>query len=128
MALIKCKTCGNQMSKEADVCPSCGHPNKKNPSVIASIFTILIVGFGAYFYFGGGAEQQASSSMQDIENKVAADAVTQYNIAKNQGDKTQVCVQAMGVSAAYLQAKDDSNYNKWKDIEKSNCHTAGMPD
>jgi hypothetical protein len=57
--------------------------------------------------------------MQQIENKVADDAVQQYEIAKRQGDKIQTYTQAGMVAAAYLQAKDEANYNKWKAIEDS---------
>jgi len=32
------------------------------------------------------------------------------------------------VSAAYLQAKDEANYNKWKEIEKEDARAAGMPE
>ena len=53
---------------------------------------------------------------------VAADAVDQYNIAVRQGDKK--CVQVGLVAAAYLQAKNESEYIDWKDIE---THVAAMP-
>ncbi len=66
--------------------------------------------------------------MQRIENKVAEDAVKEYEIAKRQGDKMQIYVQASLVSAAYLQANDEENYKKWKDIEKQAASDAGMPD
>jgi len=63
--------------------------------------------------------------MQGIENKVAADAVEQYRIAERQGDKMQICVQAGLAAAAFLQAKDESNYRIWKDTEKQQCDAAG---
>lgn len=63
-----------------------------------------------------------------IENKVADDAVDQYNIVKRQGDKMQICVQAGVVSFAYLQAKDENNYRRWKSIEKTDCRAAGLPE
>lgn len=73
------------------------------------------------------ATQNHSNPLAIIENKVADDAVDQYNIAKRQGDKIQICVQAGLVAAAYLQAKDETNYNKWQAIKKSDCNTAGIP-
>ena len=39
----------------------------------------------------------------------------------------QTYVQASLVAAAYLQAKDEVNYNKWKAIEKAEAKNAGMP-
>lgn len=65
--------------------------------------------------------------MDNIYTQVADDAVAQYEIAKRQGDPIQTCVQAGMVSAAYLQAQDESSYNKWKAIEKADCAQAGMP-
>jgi len=65
--------------------------------------------------------------LSDIENQVAEDAVKQYEIAKRQGDKMQICVQAGLVSAAYLQAKNEAKYNEWKAIEKKACSAAGVP-
>ena len=65
--------------------------------------------------------------MQSIHEEVAQDLVKQYNIAKRQGDKMQICVQAGLVSAAYLQAKDEAKYRKWKATEKSDCRAAGVP-
>lgn len=68
----------------------------------------------------------AERFMRDIENKVARDAVEQYEIAKRQGDPMMVCVQAGMVSAAWLQAKNEPEYKKWKDIEKDDCKKAGL--
>lgn len=88
----------------------------------------LIVFIGALFYFfGGGIDKQAKFEMNKIQNQVADDSVQQYQIAKSGGDKMQICVQAGMVSAAYLQAKDQENYLKWKQTEKSDCKKAGFP-
>lgn len=68
----------------------------------------------------------AERLMRDIETKVARDAVERYEIAKRQGDPMMVCVQAGMVSAAWLQAKNEREYSKWKDIEKADCKKAGL--
>lgn len=73
------------------------------------------------------ATKNHANPLNVIENKVADDAVIQYNIAKRQGDKIQICVQAGLVAAAYLQAKDEANYNKWQSIKKTDCNNAGIP-
>jgi len=31
------------------------------------------------------------------------------------------------VAAAFLQAKDESNYRSWKNIQKQQCAAAGLP-
>lgn len=36
-------------------------------------------------------------------------------------------VKAGFVSAAYLQAQDEPNYQNWKNIEKADCEKAGIP-
>lgn len=64
--------------------------------------------------------------MDKIYYQVVQDTIDQYNIAKNQGDAMQICVQAGLVSAAYLQAKNQEKYNEWKSIEKADCRAAGL--
>lgn len=92
-------------------------------------FWILIVVIILWFLSlaGSGVEKQTSSTMDNIYQKVADDAVAQYNIANRQGDKIQICVQAGLVSAAYLQAQNEESYRNWKDIQKIDCKRAGMP-
>ncbi|WP_295541016.1 hypothetical protein [uncultured Pseudacidovorax sp.] len=65
--------------------------------------------------------------LDDAYTKVVQDSEQQYEIAKRQGDKMAVCVQAMGVAAAHLQAKDEQGYRAWKSREAEDCASAGMP-
>jgi hypothetical protein len=83
---------------------------------ISALISLVIFGGSLWWYFGGG-----------IENKVASDAVAQYNIAKEKGNAMDACVSAGIVAAAYQQAKDSDNYGKWKDIERADCKQAGVP-
>ncbi len=39
----------------------------------------------------------------------------------------ELCVQAMSVSASFLQGKDEANYAAWKKTEKEDCERAGLP-
>lgn len=126
MALIKCKSCGGEMSNEAAKCPHCGHPNKQQQGA-AAVVSLLVFGGFLWFFFFGGWEWQTTREINKIEKQVASDAVRQYNIAEQQGDAMQTCVQAGLVSAAFLQAEDQANYNKWKVIEKTKCKAAGIP-
>ena len=126
MALIQCASCQEEISKKAESCPKCGHPNNAGKSHLGAIAgAIAFVGM-LIWMFGGGLDLQASHTMRNIERQVAQDSVEQYNIAKAQGDPIQICVQAGLVSAAYLQAKDQSSYNRWKTIEKADCAKAGI--
>lgn len=129
MSLIKCGSCDNEISPKAATCPKCGHPNEKAKHLSAGktlVYLMLAAGM-IWFFTGGGLEKQAATEMQKIENQVATDAVTQYQIAKRQGNPIQVCVQAGLVSAAYLQAKDEPNYQQWKKTESEDCRRAGLP-
>ncbi len=129
MALIKCEECGESISKKAKECPKCGHPNKKADHLSGGqvLGALFFGGIALWYFAGGGLDHQAAKQMQKIEDQVAADSVKEYNVAKTQGDVMQICVQAGFVSAAYLQAKDQANYNKWKAIEQSDCRAAGVP-
>ena len=65
--------------------------------------------------------------MQRTENQVAEDAAKQYEIANRNGSAMDACVQADLVAAAYLQAKDEANYRKWKAISREENSRAGVP-
>lgn len=127
MALIKCSSCDNEISQKAPTCPKCGHPNEKAKHLSGAqvLASLALAGGLIWFLAGGGLEMQAARDMQKIENQVAADAVRQYEIAQREGNPMQMCVQAGLVSAAYLQAKDETNYQKWKRIEGEDCGRAG---
>ncbi len=101
-------------------------PKEESSSVAKGVVSLLVLGVGGWFLFGGGLEQQASRDLDKIEDQVAVDFVNQYNLAKKSGDAIQICVQAGMVSAGYLQAEDQANYLKWKEIEKADCKNAGM--
>lgn len=58
--------------------------------------------------------------------RVADKYLRQYEMAKAQGDKVQICVQAGLVSAAFLSAEDQEQYNKWKAIESLKCEESGI--
>ena len=116
MALIKCHECGKEVSTQAKKCPNCGVIPKSKTNKIRAIAAVIILVVLAFYFYGGG-----------IEHQVANDFTAQYKIAKANGDKMQTCVQAGIVSAAYLQAKDDENYKRWKNTEKHDCRAAGMP-
>jgi hypothetical protein len=73
-----------------------------------------------------GSRCRLAETLQVIQNRVAADTVTQYGIAQRNGSAMDVCVQAGMVTAAYLQAKDEPNYQRWKQIEKADCEKAGL--
>lgn len=91
------------------------------------IFIGIIVAIGAIWWFwGGGLENKTEDLLSDIKKQVTQDMIDQYEIAKRQGDRMQICVQAGLVCAGYLQAKDENNYRKWKDIEYNDCLRAGI--
>lgn len=75
----------------------------------------------------GLAMMLAGCDTSSIESQVAQDAVAQFQIAKRSGDPMQACVHAGLVSAAFLQAKDETSYRKWLAIEKQECTAAGVP-
>jgi len=100
---------------------------KKSLSVVQIVVVILVVIVILWYFYGGGLEKQATNNMQQIEQQVAADAVKQYEITKSSGTAIDAYVHAGLVAAAYLQAKDEANYKKWKEIERQEGIRAGMP-
>lgn len=87
------------------------------------LVVVLVVAVGWYFWGGAHDAMMQEGShqfVQDIEDTVAADAARQYNIAARNGSPIDVCVQAGIVAAAYLQAENETEYARWKKIEKNN--------
>lgn len=72
-------------------------------------------------------KKYAADFEEDINAKVTKDAVDQYEIAKRGGDKMDTCIHAGMATAAYLQAKNEPEYKRWKAIQKKDCKRAGMP-
>lgn len=67
-----------------------------------------------------------ADSLDAIYKQVINDSIAKYEIVKRQGDPIEICVNAGLVSASYLQAKDEKNYNLWKIKEKEDCKKAGL--
>jgi predicted Zn finger-like uncharacterized protein len=105
------------------------HPNKKEIKFSpARVLLGLLIALGAIWWLAtGGFIQQTTTGVQLIYDKVAQDAVKQYEIAKRQGDPMQICVQAGFVSAAYLQAQNEPDYRRWKRTQSDDCQRAGIP-
>jgi predicted nucleic acid-binding Zn-ribbon protein len=103
------------------------NPKNQTVNVVRALVALLFAIIGAWYLFGGGLEKEAANNMSRIENQVAEDAVKQYQIASRNGTAMDICVQAGLVTAAFLQAKDEANYHRWKSIEENDCARAGVP-
>lgn len=73
-----------------------------------------------------GCDMAAERRLDDIRAQVAADAVERYEIVRESGDPMDRCVQAGFVTAAYLQAGDQSNYERWKMTQRVDCAIADL--
>ena len=55
MPLMECPDCSNSISTEAYVCPKCGHPTGKRPTLrwkkVVILWAILIVAFFVMWQF-----------------------------------------------------------------------------
>ncbi len=85
------------------------------------ILALIFIGLFAWYFYGGGLENATNQKMDTIKQQVASDSVDQYNIAKRNGNKVDMCVHAGLVAAAYMQAKDEANYNQWRQTETTDC-------
>ena len=119
----KCPHCQKEVDLKATKCPHC-QSDMRNWFLRHPILDVLLVLIFIWIISDSGS---TGTSMNSLYQQVSTDAVKQYEIAARQGDKIQICVQAGLVSAAYLQAKDEANYQSWKAVEKRDCSRAGMP-
>jgi hypothetical protein len=65
-------------------------------------------------------------SLLSAEEIVANNSIKEYQMAKNSGQPIEICVAAMSVVAAFLQAHDEINYKKWQNIKNQDCKSAGI--
>lgn len=110
----------------------------KGLSVKSTIYVIILaVAFGLVFWYGsfddlGGIttpatqDERAAALVQGWKDETAADFVKQYEIAKRSGTAMDACVHAGLAGAAFLQSKNEAEYQKWKKIEKADCQAAGI--
>lgn len=121
--LITCRACNNDISNAASICHNCGHLNKKSNhlSISTVIFYLLVASGVFYFQASGGLDAITASNLNQINQKVALDAAQQFNIAQKTASSPELCAQAGLVEAAFLQAKDAANYQKWQSIKKQHC-------
>lgn len=145
MATEQCVDCGNLVSTAAKKCPHCGRPLKKLVTgprfLIVTLAALVVLIFVSNQRYQKTQEESnvrfeetlkrargAGAELSDrIFDDVARDQVAQYQISKRKGDAIQICVQAGMVVAAYLQAKDESEYRRWVDVRTSDCKRAGVP-
>ncbi len=123
--LVPCIACGTELSVAATVCTKCGHPVQRQEAAnnaTARILLIASIAGGIWWLWGGGYQWY----LNGISRDVAADAVAQYRMVEKTGSNMDRCVQAGFVAAAYLQAKDQRNYENWHWIEKAACMNAGV--
>ena len=77
MALIKCKECGNDISKKAAACPKCGAVAKKKTSVITwiigGIFAIGVIGAVQNSVKTGSSSAAAAPPKDDPTDKISLD-------------------------------------------------------
>lgn len=120
-------------------------PLKSQPPTL-SLFTKIVVGVvggiillivsaaiihnlgthGSAFAPSEQAPSYVQKEMDKISVQIAVDAEKQYEIAKRSGTASDAYVNAGLVAAAYLQAKDEPNYIKWKGIEAQEASRAGI--
>lgn len=74
-----------------------------------------------------GCTSPEEKQLQDIQQQVTKDAIAQYEAVKKNNDKIEICVYAGIVTAAYTQANNQAEADKWKIIEDQDCKKAGIP-
>ena len=76
--------------------------NNSQKEIITGVRALIALGLligGIWFFWGGG-----------LERKVASDQIEKYEMAKRNGNKTDACIEAGVIAAAYLDAKDEDKY------------------
>lgn len=101
--------------------------NIKN-ALIAGGFLILAFAI-IWFYYNEKyslSNLENNASAQLIDHEACDAAIKQYENARQSGNKPEMAVQAGLVCEAYLNANDEENYQKWKEIERQANKEAGL--
>lgn len=148
---VKCPICGTTSAAIAGAasravnCPNCGEllkvpaasivapgrgphgPARFRPSSLIWL-GIAIMLFSSFVIGGIWSLSFFGSAMQEIHRQVVADALEEYAIIKTTGGSAiDAYVRASLVAEAYLQAKDEENYRKWKEIANREAAAAALP-
>lgn len=126
MALVKCPECNNDISSRAKICPGCGAPVNvisRMLRLFGSIALTVAVIALLLWTLGRTVDRQ---NIQ-IYGQLTDDAVSKYMIVKRNGPPSRLCISANYVTNAYLEAKNEAEYKKWKEIEAHDCATGVKP-
>lgn len=70
MGLIKCKSCGHEISKNASSCPNCGEPKKKKTGCFPWFMLFVFVFFGLTMFIGQRSFNQPEKGSVPISPKL----------------------------------------------------------
>jgi len=87
------------------------------------VMSVVLFGYStiSFLYLSSAGARVVPSA-----NRAVDDQVLQYNWAVKAGSQTDRCVQAGFVASAYIQAKDEPNYQAWSGIRSNECKAAGI--
>lgn len=87
------------------------------------VISVVLFGYStiSFLYLSSAGARVTPSANRSVD-----DQVQQYNWAVKAGSQNDRCVQAGFVASAYIQAKDEPNYQAWSGIRNSECKAAGM--
>lgn len=118
---------------------------KKEKNIIKLFMFVFMVGAAIYMLSGlkdiliGSDHDAVNQAQQDIYSEIESeklsvmsemgqDAANQYEMAKQENDKLQMCYKATAASNAYIETTDKINYQKWNQIRKQDCSAVGVND
>lgn len=87
------------------------------------VMSVVLFGYStiSFLYLSSTGNRQSQ-----VPNKAIEEQVLQYNLAVKAGSQSDRCVQAGFVASAYIQAKDEPNYQAWSGIRNNECKAAGI--
>lgn len=107
MAMTTCKECKKEVSDRAKVCPHCGaqKPGERWWHALAGFAVLIIVGTGAYFYFGSGDSVESTDKATPPKQCAATDGQCLFDA--NLADASYPCKKQIEKTSKYDFEWDD---------------------
>jgi len=125
--LINCKSCGNEISRNAETCPHCGEKNKKPLNlgkIISGIILFIIISYIAHTCTSGSSKSSSSTSSQNKTSSSKSNANYTLDIRSDSQKKfEEICVR---YASEYRSGQNELQKSETRSKRKNELQQLGI--